>query len=100
MDTININNSFPPLAVQQHQLGPLKHHTRWPTAPLRLDCLASGPSGSRGRLEGLEMGTSEKKKRRGGGGNDGEIRLEALGTEERETDVFLGGVLVGRESEK
>jgi hypothetical protein len=56
-------------------------------------------------LEGLEMGTSEKKKRekekrRGGGGNDGEIRLEALGTKERETDVFLGGVLAGRESEK
>ena len=46
------------------------------------------------------MGTSKKKKRRGGGGNDGEIRLEALGTEERETDVFLGGVLVGRKSEK
>ena len=46
------------------------------------------------------MGTSKKKKRRGGGGNDGEIRLEVLGTEERETDVFLGGVLVGRKSEK
>ena len=36
------------------------------------------------------MGTSEKKKEKkkrrggGGGGNDGEIRLEVLGTEERE----------------
>jgi hypothetical protein len=46
------------------------------------------------------MGTSEKKKRRGGGGNDGEIKLEALGTDERKTDVFLGEVLAERESEK
>ena len=105
VDIISINNSFPLLAAQWHQLGPLKHYTRWPTAPLWLNRLVGGPTGSRGRLEGLEMGTSEKKKegcrwewqkdKVRGIGNGGE-------REQRSERVWwiLGKGLVDRDNEK